>query len=630
MSSFFARKLSGKTRSRSMTENQIKAITKDPNSKEILDREYASLRNTGRSKTNFRPVQHSTIAELDSFFGGTSSAKQAHDAAHRVKDQNTGQVWYDSIEQQEWRKLLQSGSSPGTPPSRRSSSTSFLASTPGGTGISNWPPSCAMSPLPRRRSMQSPLRGASEYDQGAPLSPLSELIGCYDHAPFMGASMVVAASPREELPGLGITRRERDTNEKLVVLPLMQSTLAGGPRTPSDNITPITLDLASSSPFVEERRAHAAAATAAQSPEQSRSGRRLLAALGLSSPSSPPSASRYAPSSRSPASNSSTSTSATKQARRLSLGYFPTSPLSKMRMRSASRVADGGELPTDPTSTASTAAELAASHQGVRLQPALLSPAAVPSSQETAESTVEPAAQPTATQPVAPVPTSTADMAASINALMMQTKTPVLQPAPSRVERSLRPRRPKHKRRRAAPSDFLDSHSHAHSDPPTHQHSLLRRTSSTGDLSISGATERVPHDDEPEARDFIRRATLALQRHSVLEMDRGAAARFGDEDEDGQSDDNSRPPSSAASLAPSSLYSSALSHSATTSTTTTTAAHTIRLPPMLPLFQRRFARLRPDGEVDEQQELQQKQAVQERRKGKAFERTMRPYTAGSL
>lgn len=79
--------------------------------------------------TKFRPVPYSTKAELDSFFGQTPAQKRAE--ALRTRDEH-GRVWYDSIEQEEWRHLL----SPGSPAnsSRRGSEasgyTSFSPRTP--------------------------------------------------------------------------------------------------------------------------------------------------------------------------------------------------------------------------------------------------------------------------------------------------------------------------------------------------------------------------------------------------------------------------------------------------------------------------------------------------------------------
>ncbi|KAK0555011.1 hypothetical protein OC846_001868 [Tilletia horrida] len=306
---FFSR-FNGKNRSRSMTESQVRSIISRADGDKSRDplpalpqREYATVKNTkSRSKTNFRPLQHNTIAELDDFFGGSSSGKKAaEDAANHVIDSETGKVWYDSIEQQEWRTLLHG--SPSTPHSRRSSynmSGFFFGNnentpTGGAAAAAGWMNTGPLSQM-RRRSIHSPFRstaggansGASTVDNCALLSPLSEggVVGHFDNSPFTGVSL---GSPR-------VTRRAASTGPDQGGLPMLQTALgeSGTVRSPnssSSDVSPVTLDLGSTSPFFLDTQRRGSQSQLTKKPlriEPAQSSRSLRAALGLdrTSPSS--------------------------------------------------------------------------------------------------------------------------------------------------------------------------------------------------------------------------------------------------------------------------------------------------------------------------------------------------------
>ncbi|KAK0568385.1 hypothetical protein OC861_002014 [Tilletia horrida] len=238
---FFSR-FNGKNRSRSMTESQVRSIISRADGDKSRDplpalpqREYATVKNTkSRSKTNFRPLQHNTIAELDDFFGGSSSGKKAaEDAANHVIDSETGKVWYDSI-----------------------------------AGGAN--------------------SGASTVDNCALLSPLSEggVVGHFDNSPFTGVSL---GSPR-------VTRRAASTGPDQGGLPMLQTALgeSGTVRSPnssSSDVSPVTLDLGSTSPFFLDTQRRGSQSQLTKKPlriEPAQSSRSLRAALGLdrTSPSS--------------------------------------------------------------------------------------------------------------------------------------------------------------------------------------------------------------------------------------------------------------------------------------------------------------------------------------------------------
>ncbi|KAE8185609.1 hypothetical protein A4X06_0g7430 [Tilletia controversa] len=507
--SLFTRKFTGKNRSRSATENQITAPTasksKDNGRAEY---EFATLKASGQSKTTFRPVQHSTIAELDSFFGGTSSKKEVSDAANRFKDPSTGKVWYDSVDYQEWKTLLHSNS-PGTPPSRRSSSTSLLA-TPNGATSGPARSRGAQSPLARATVGLGLGSAAEAVDGGGALSPLSEIISCYDYSPFVGASF--GGSPRTPNMEGGQQRHQRSRSNSRIALPLLQSTVAGGVFTPSkEEFAPVMLDLGSTSPFSEQdRQSHVdsfgSKMTAAS---QSQSSRSLRAALGMADK-------RVVSASSTTRSTSNPSQSASK---RLSVSFFSVASLSKPK---------SSDPPVDDPCK-----ETIQDQSNIPPPSTLRSPLPIPDLPDASDANKT---------------TSMARDHDSPQMMMMLNSyatTLLIQPVPSRAERTSRSAR--QQRNRAA------------------KQKMLRRSSSADMIgSKSGSTSGSREEKESSSsiqENVIAKASLALQR---LEIDEGRAA-------------------------------SALSHASGSSLVSSESVSQppamIRLPPVLPLLQRRFERL---------------------------------------
>ncbi|KAE8224173.1 hypothetical protein CF319_g2897 [Tilletia indica] len=513
--SLFTRKSSAKKSSVSVAGQPSKVIAGANGSKSknfgLPEYDFATLKASGRSKTNFRPVQHSTIAELDSFFGGTSSTKQASEDANRFKDPSTGKVWYDSIDYQEWKTLLHSGS-PATPPSRRSSSTSFLASPE------------AISRSIRSRSIQSPLAGGAlglglgstvEADGGGMLSSLSETICCYDYGPFFGSSVT---SPRTPSMGAGFHQRQRSRSNSCVALPLLQSTLAGGIFTPvGEQAPPVTLDLASTSPFweqdqskikIQEQQQRNSAPKSTTTTIQSQTSRSLRAALGLTE--------------KRTTSSSSTTKSASdpkKSAnRRLSASFFSGPSFSKPKSSTGSQ-------------------EVAEQHNDTPPSTMLRSPLPEPETQ----STKSEHRQASVSQVIDP-------RQAQMIIVNSHVATPLIQPVPSRAERFTRSARKQRHR--------------------VSTYSMLRRSSSADMIGTkSGSVSQSGEGGSSSIQeDVIAQASLTLQR---LEVDEGRAA-------------------------------SALSHvsrsSSASSSSLSQPQAMIRLPPVLPLLQRRFERLHQEKE----------------------------------
>ncbi|KAL9932582.1 hypothetical protein V8E36_008699 [Tilletia maclaganii] len=561
--SFFGRKFTGKNRARSLTESQLHPITNTtkassdgkPGKNVQLEEEYASLRNSGRSKTNFRPVQHSTIAELDSFFGSAASSKNSAQTVNYVKDSTNGKVWYDTIEQQEWRKLLQPGSSPTTPPSRRSSSTSFLTATPGG---STW---AGLTAQQRRRSIHSPLRSSGPYGIGidgrmlggdensAPLSPLSELISSYSYSPMLEHSFSALAAQPHAAPSSGPT-----TPQQLDAAVLASRFFS---LSPVENAS-VLLDLASKSPFseqVQRREARQPAGLQAGgehlSPKSSGTTQRLREALGLG----------FGQGKTPPSSGSS------KAARRLSWACFPSSPLS-------------GKGRGEPAALASLASNVTPTKTGGSgIARASHTPPDAPCTYRTHADEL---AHPIAPGSTAPLPSSS--MAEAIDARMQAHATPIIQAPPSRAERTSR--RSKNHRHR--------QQEHSKRSSPF---KVLRRTSSAGDIrSPPGAREHDEGEEAADSRSMVARAALTLQELDSLDAALAPQEKWGERD----SLDSSRPTHSEFGCDASSVFSCDSSVSAALTeegggqrSLKTDSTIRIRLPPAM----RHFALLDADADA---------------------------------